>query len=159
MPLNLATSIFGMNVQQLNGSGQQIWVFFMISVAALLITGGLWRLVTHKAVLWYKERPAFKPALDEKECKSQEYGLLLRVAMLVWLDRNGLTSWMSKSGAGAAILTNSNVKLISSRQLRLPARSACDHVFTFSSSFESAYDHGAFSSKLRKMAIWSWPLG
>ena len=103
MPLNLATSIFGMNIQQLNGSGQQIWVFFTTAVAALLVTGGSWLfsniLATHKAMLWYKERAAAKKALNE-ELKSREYGLPLRIAMLVWLVRNGHTLWMWKSGAG-----------------------------------------------------------
>ena len=53
-----------MNIQQLNGSGQQIWIFTMTALAALIITGSSWllshRLITHEAVKWYKKRVAAK---------------------------------------------------------------------------------------------------
>lgn len=44
VPLNLASSIYGMNIQQLNGSGQSVWVFVVTAVVALLITAGTWYL-------------------------------------------------------------------------------------------------------------------
>lgn len=47
VPLNLATSIFGMNLQQLNNNGQQIWVFIITAVAAILVTAGLWFCFEH----------------------------------------------------------------------------------------------------------------
>ena len=157
VPLNLATSLFGMNIQQLNGSGQQIWVFFVTAVAALLFTGGSWlyvdRLATHKAMLWYKERAAAKKVLDE-ERKSQKYGLLLRLAMLVWLVRNRHTLWMWKSGAWAAILTNNNTQVKNYG----PARSACDYVSVFSSPREPRADV-AFSWQVGNQNTWSTPLG
>ncbi|KAF6218137.1 hypothetical protein HO133_006096 [Letharia lupina] len=105
VPLNLATSIFGMNIQQLNHNGQNLWVFFVTAVVALLVTGGSW-VCSKKAMAWYKERAAVSRAYAKKEGK-QEYGLLLRMAMLVWLVRNGHTAWMWKSGAWLAILMNS----------------------------------------------------
>ena len=37
VPLSLATSIFGMNVQQINSTGNQIWVFIVVAVALSLI--------------------------------------------------------------------------------------------------------------------------
>ena len=165
VPLNLATSMFGMNIQQLNGSGQQIWVFFTTAVAALLVTGGSWlcsnRLTTHKAILWYKERAAAKKALDE-ERKSQKYSLLLRIAMLVWLVRNGHTLWMWKSGVGAAILTNNNAVRNTRASIffdRGPARSACDYVSTFSSPSDHPWKEYAFNTNPYDMVIWSTPLG
>ncbi|KAI4178271.1 MAG: hypothetical protein LQ346_007503 [Caloplaca aetnensis] len=42
VPLNLATSIFGMNLEQLNASGQQLRVFFVTAISALLVTGSVW---------------------------------------------------------------------------------------------------------------------
>ena len=165
VPLNLATSIFGMNIEQLNGSGQQIWVFFTTAVAALLITGGSWlfsnRLATHKATLWYKERAAAKKALDE-ERESREYGLLLRLAMLVWLVRNGHTLWMWKSGAGAAILTDNNAVMKTGRygfSHHRPARSACDYVSRFSSPSENPWKKYAFDTAPFEVVTWSTPLG
>ena len=151
-----------MNIEQLNGSGQQIWVFFTTAVAALLITGGSWLcsngLATHKAMLWYKERAAAKKALNE-ESKSREYGLLLRIAMLVWLVRNGHMLWMWQSGAWAAILTNNNNQMKRNGSPwwdRGPPRSACDYVSNLSSrgdphAMDSAFSilHGTWSTSLR----------
>ena len=165
VPLNLATSIFGMNIQQLNGSGQQMWVFFTTAVAALLVTGGSWLfsrgLTTHKAMLWYKERTAAKKALNE-ERKSGEYGLLLRIAMLVWLVRNGHTLWMWRSGAWAAILTNNtrmnfgiNIWIRGSHE---EPRSACDYVSTFSSLSKPSRHDRLFSLDPLFMVTWSTPL-
>lgn len=111
VPLNLATSIFGMNIKQLNHSGQSLWVFFVTAVVALLVTGGSWACSKsgYKAMAWYKERAAVSRAYAKKGEK-QEYGLLLRMAMLVWLVRNGHTAWMWKSGAWLAIPMNSKTR-------------------------------------------------
>lgn len=164
VPLNLATSLFGMNIQQLNGTGQQIWVFFITAVAALLIAGCSWlcsdRLTAHEAIIWYKERAAAKkPTQISEELKNQEYGLLLRIAMLVWLVRNGHVVWMWKSGAWAAILTNSNACSTPRRQVWQPARSACYYVSKYSSPGHSSYVELAFSLKPRYLVTWSTPLG
>lgn len=120
-----------MNIQQLNGSGQNLWAFFMTAVTALLVTGGSWlfsnRLSTQrsKALVWYKERAPAKRTENERGEK-REYGLPIRVAMLVWLVRNGFTTWMLKSGAGIAILINSNV-LVHEDGVRAN-ETACDYV-------------------------------
>ena len=42
VPLNLATSIFGMNLQQLNQSGRSIWSFLVTAIVSLLVTGSIW---------------------------------------------------------------------------------------------------------------------
>lgn len=156
VPLNLATSIFGMNIQQLNGSGQKLWVFFATAVAALLITGGSWLcsncIATHRSVMWYRERAAVKKANDKKS-KSQEYGLLLRIAMLVWLVRDGHLSWMWKTGAWAAILTNSNT----ARHPRCnPERAtACDYVSKYNPrTHEPTHYFPTYSQEVE----WSTPL-
>lgn len=115
VPLNLATSIFGMNIQQLNKSGQNLWVFFVTAVVALLVTGGswLWSKSIYKAMLWYKlwykQRPASHSTRNTRT-QRREYGLLLRMAMLVWLVRDGHSYWMWNSGAWLAILIGSEVE-------------------------------------------------
>ena len=110
-------------------------------------------------MLWYKERVAAKKVRDE-ERKSQEYGLLLRMAMLVWLVRNRHTLWMWKSGACAAILTNNNAHM--ERDARLnwwpeaSARSACDYVSKFSHTVRAA--ENPFSTSPNHFVTWSTPL-
>ena len=110
VPLNLSTSIFGMNIQQLNHNGQSLWVFFVTAVVDLLVTCGSWFCSNsaYKAMAWYKERATISSP-DEKTEKRREYGFPLRIAMLVWLVRNGHTAWMWKTGAWLAILMNSKV--------------------------------------------------
>lgn len=152
VPLNLATSIFGMNIQQLNGSGQKLWVFFTTAVAALLITGGSWLIPNLKAVVWYRKRAAAKKADDEK-WNGEEYGLLLRMTLLVWLLRGGFKTWMWESGAWAAILTNSKTEcysLVYSDHL-----TACNYV----SRYSSADVAENFSTRSPDLEIaWSTPL-
>ena len=141
VPINLATSIFGMNIQQLNGNGQNIWVFFTTAVIALVITGGSWFSSNHvakgkaEAVAWYKERALAKQLNDKTEAKS-EYSLLLRMAMLVWLVRNGHKAWMWHSGAWIAILIDSKVPAKQSPGIYIyeddPDGLACKYVSEYS---------------------------
>ena len=57
MPINLATSIFGMNLQQLNQSGQNLWSFVVTALASLLVTAFLWFcLELYNSVVDYKRR-------------------------------------------------------------------------------------------------------
>ena len=95
IPLNLATSIFGMNIKQLNQTGQNIWVFFLTTIVALLVTDGSWICFdsTYKAVEWYRERVVAK-RVEEKRVRKGIYGVPVRLAMLIWLVRNGHKKWM-----------------------------------------------------------------
>ena len=140
-----------MNIQQLNRSGQPMSVFLATALALLLMTGGSWlcstRLATHKAVTWYKERAAANKAFNETG-NSQEYGLLLRLTMLVWLVRNGHSYWMWRSGAWGAILTDSKT----GRAQPDRYRTACEYVSEFSSpELQRAY----FELDDEPMATWS----
>ena len=138
VPLNLATSIFGMNVQQLNQNGQNIWVFFVTAFVALLVTGGSWVVSNwiYKVMSWYKKLVARSAANDNKDEK-RIYDLPHRVAMLIWLVHNGHTDWMFMTGAWLAILINSKVK---SRDVAITEKeclgkyAACDYVWAVSSS-------------------------
>ncbi len=42
VPINLATSIFGMNLQELNQSGQTIGSFLVTALVSLLVTDFMW---------------------------------------------------------------------------------------------------------------------
>lgn len=57
IPLNLASSIFGMNVQEINSTGWHIWVFVLTAVIAVTISILgllLWRILTNRPR--YRER-------------------------------------------------------------------------------------------------------
>ena len=160
VPLNLAASIFGMNIQQLNGSGQKLWVFFTTAVAALLITGGSWlcsnHLANHEAVSWYRERATAKQAeakkaKDDEAWAKREYGLLLRIAMLVWLVRNGRKAWLWNSRAWIAIAVDSNAR----GEMRAVADevTACEYVWIHSRP-GSDYDYW-FPRGPRQAVTWS----
>lgn len=52
VPINLATSIYGMNLQQLNHTGQNAWSFILTVLVSLFVTGLLWfSLVQYNSVI------------------------------------------------------------------------------------------------------------
>ncbi|KAG6997601.1 hypothetical protein G7Y79_00039g075630 [Physcia stellaris] len=60
VPLNLATSIFGMNIQQLNRNGQPIWVFLVTTIVAVWVTSFVWFAIEQRMgyLTWRKEMSA-----------------------------------------------------------------------------------------------------
>ncbi|KAL8951915.1 MAG: hypothetical protein Q9222_002134 [Ikaeria aurantiellina] len=104
VPLNLATSIFGMNLQQLNANGQPLRVFIITAVLALFFTGAAWFSVDqfNGWTTWRHTEPTH---YDHRTRTS--FALTVRMSMLWWLIRNGHFTWMRKSGAGLCILINS----------------------------------------------------
>lgn len=105
-----------MNIQQLNGSGQAVWVFVVTAITALLITAGIWYL--SEAANTYRHWHRKCAELDTTRI-SHRYGATIgikqpnfdmaeRVAMIVWLQRKGYLSWMRDTGAGWKILLNSS---------------------------------------------------
>ena len=118
VPLNLATSIFGMNLSELNGSGKNIWVFLCTATVALLTTGALWYVLKeiNNYLRWRKGLHYVKDG----------FTLGPRIGMLVWLQQHGHTGWMWESGAWWRLLINSD-----SREwcpIEVGGRSACEIV-------------------------------
>ena len=108
VPLNLATSFFGMNLQQLNGSGHDVWVFAVTAVVTLAITGGSWFLTVQiNSYLKWRKRSYNEPYNGETQ-----FTLAVRLALLAYLILNGHTSWMFISGAWWRILTNHKSRLV-----------------------------------------------
>ena len=93
-----------MNIQQINGSGHNIWTFAVTSVVALLVTGLTWYSIEEinkvRVVLRKIDKDRFKG--------SPEYSLAFRVFMLWWLVLDGHLSWSWKTRAWSQILGNSN---------------------------------------------------
>ena len=89
-----------MNLQQLNQSGQNLWVFVLTGVVALLVTGSAWWCV--ELITNYKGWPRKGSTEDSRRNKR----LVFRLALLVWLVKNGHTTWMRRTGAWLCILSN-----------------------------------------------------
>ena len=106
VPLNLASSIFGMNIQQLNDSGQSLKTFLVTAVVILLLTGGLWLCIAEvNGYLSWSQRPR-RMAL-EWSLPRPAYNIAVRVRLLIWLYRHGHWTWARTTKAWWYILVNS----------------------------------------------------
>ena len=127
-----------MNLQQLNQSGQNLWIFVLTGVTALLVTGLSWLCV--EAITNYKGWPKEGSTDDSRRNES----LAFRLALLVWLVKNGHTTWMWRSGAWLCILSNDKLgKFVATAFVYLqdlstgffpppdfpPPEKACDYVY------------------------------
>ena len=118
VPLNLATSIFGMNLSELNGSGKNIWAFLCTATVALLTTGALW-LVLEEVNSYLRWRRGIHNV-------KERFALGQRIGMLVWLQQHGHTGWMWESDAWWRLLISSSSRAWS--PMEVEGLSACDIV-------------------------------
>ena len=94
-----------MNIQQLNSSGQSIKTFIMTAVVMLLLTGGSWLCIEEiNGYYSWLRRP--KRSTPVQALTRQTYNITVRVAMLVWLYRNGHWSWVRTTTAWWYILAD-----------------------------------------------------
>lgn len=89
------TSIFGMNIEQLNGNGQHVRVFIFTAVVALTITGGSWFVI--EQVSSYRKWQ--RRSSGENYDGNTKFSLAVRLAMIVLLLSKGHAVWMVESGA------------------------------------------------------------
>lgn len=129
VPLNLATSVFGMNLEQLNGSGQHLRVFIITAVSLLAVTGGSWFLIeqTNSYTKWQQR------SLDELYDGQTQFALGVRLALLIWLISQGHTYWMFTSGAWWRIMANHESRMFHTHlpQLDNGRLNACELVSKF----------------------------
>ena len=128
IPLNLATSVFGMNLQQLNRSGASIGVFLSTAGILLFVTGVSWLVLegVQDVRAWFR-----RPEQDKYRIASENPGISLRLYMFWWLSRNGLFVWMVRTGAGWCLLINSSTGFQPSESLfDASGHTACDFVVT-----------------------------
>ena len=109
VPLNMATSVFGMNLQQLNGSGKTLSAFFATAIIALLLTGLTWIVLEQIKELqqWRQDLEQEREILQDKPDDRLTLALSVRLAMVAWLIWKGRVGWMLRSRAAWCILTNS----------------------------------------------------
>ncbi|KAL8851794.1 MAG: hypothetical protein Q9221_003308 [Calogaya cf. arnoldii] len=111
VPLTLTTSIYGMNLQQLNGSGQTVWVFVVTAVIALLITAGTWYVseTANSYRGWHRRRAEYwDRVMINLNVKQPDFNVAERAAMIVWLLNNQYFLWMRSTGAWWKIVLNSS---------------------------------------------------
>ena len=140
-----------MNIQQINGSGHNIWIFLVTAIIALLVTAITWYLIEetnhtrfwqqNNIISWQQDIPDQKPSL-----KKSEYNLGVRVFMLLWLVIAGHLRWTIKSGALRAVLTKSDAKFLrgwSGGLFKPPSGfenwTACEYVHFFMNPHSSRY--------------------
>ena len=105
VPLNLATSVFGMNLQQLNHSGTSIEVFLGTAGILLFVTGVSWLFLEGLQ----NARVLLRRLIEDKSSvASGDPSIFVRLFLIWWLSRNGLFKWMIYTGAGWCLLINSS---------------------------------------------------
>ena len=111
VPLNLATSIFGTNLQQLNESGQHVWVFVVTAVLALFLTSAVWIAIVlcRDYRQWREQLQA--PSREEWVKRERQYSFVIRTAILLLIVKKGYRRWLWVSGAWIRILTNERINL------------------------------------------------
>lgn len=127
VPLNLATSIFGMNLSELNGSGQELWVFLTTAVIALVITGVSWFLIeeVYNYLRWQR---SYDNRMRQKRGHDPRVRLTIgaRMSMLALLWKYEHKNWLWRSGAWWRILTNNSSQL--SEPTQADELNACEYV-------------------------------
>lgn len=101
IPVSLATSIYGMNLQQINQTGHDIWAFVITAVAIVVVALLAWALSLLINSAWTNWRD------PRRYYPSREYDSFWhRCKMIVYLFLQGHTVWMIKTGGLLALLTN-----------------------------------------------------
>lgn len=111
VPLNTVTSIFGMNIQQINDSGHNIWIFAVTSLIALLFTGTMWYLIESINAVKNELRDIFREYAQqgpsaERVRGSKNYSLGLRLRLLTYYIKNSRCAWREKCIVSIRILVN-----------------------------------------------------
>lgn len=126
IPLNLATSIFGMNIEQLNGNGQHLHVFIITALVALVVTGGSW-FVIEQVNSYNKWR---RTNGERQHNRKTQFSLAVRFALIKFLVLHRHTRWMFKSGAWWRLIVNHSSRHIYGPDGENAELTACDYVST-----------------------------
>ena len=99
-----------MNLQQLNQSGQHVWVFVLTAVLALVLTFTLWIIIVlyRDYRQWCDQMQA--PPEEEWVKREKRYSFVIRIAILSLTVKIGYGRWLWVSGAWIRILTNERIK-------------------------------------------------
>ncbi|KAG8529032.1 uncharacterized protein KY384_006722 [Bacidia gigantensis] len=107
VPLNLATSVFGMNIQELNNSGRTLKVFFATAIIAVAVTGLIWWMIEEA-----KNFKAWRDEINQVQDVPQPHlqsscTFMIRLYMIGWLVRAKCFTWSLRTGAVFCLLRKS----------------------------------------------------
>ena len=128
-----------MNIEQLNGNGQQVWVFILTAVVALTITGGTWFVI--EQINSYRKWQ--RRSTEEQYDGNTHFSLAARLAMIVLLLSKGHTGWMFGSGAWWRVIIDHRSRYIAEYDHRNGSLTAGEYVSRYIRT--GAYEHGTVS--------------
>ena len=107
-PLNTVTSIYGMNIQQINNSGHNIGAFILTAVIVLITTAISWFTMEeiNQTKSWQKENGRTDRSQSEILDHKNHSKIGVRIFMIWWLIAHGHRKWAWKSKALLRILFN-----------------------------------------------------
>ncbi|KAI1357323.1 hypothetical protein F5Y08DRAFT_324541 [Xylaria arbuscula] len=110
VPISLSTSVFGMNIHELNENGQSLWVFLVTTVLIMAVTLIIWGTMYQ----WQKYN-----SLPRRSFRERKSGLT-RFYCFLLLIFHGHSVWAWKSGILVSLLTDGRVAFL---------RSCTDHSY------------------------------
>ncbi|KAI1128884.1 hypothetical protein F5Y10DRAFT_277093 [Nemania abortiva] len=123
VPISLSTSVFGMNIHELNENGQSLWVFILTTVLIVAATMTAW------GFMYQFQKYNSLPKIYDNEEKSWR----ARFYQLIRLVLYGHIIWTWKSGILVSLLTDGRVAFI---------RSCTEHKPTAGYGLLSHSEHG-----------------
>lgn len=152
VPLNLATSIFGMNIEQLNGNGQHLRVFIITAVVALAGTVASW-FVIEQVNSYNKWR---RRSGEEQYNRKTQFSLTVRVALITLLVLHGYARWMFISGAWWRLTVNHSSRMISVHCGQGGELTACEYVSMGITNHRKGFGSSFFfGSETAKSCYWT----
>ncbi|KAI1114574.1 hypothetical protein F5Y14DRAFT_413780 [Nemania sp. NC0429] len=104
VPVSLSTSVFGMNIHELNDSGQSLWVFILTTIVVVVATMTIWGLMYQ----FQKYNSLLRDDYPERKPWDT------KLYHLFQLVRHGHTIWAWQSGMLLSLLTDGQVGFLRS---------------------------------------------
>ncbi|GAW14488.1 hypothetical protein ANO14919_038910 [Xylariales sp. No.14919] len=105
VPISLSTSVFGMNIRELNENGQPIWVFLVTTIIIVAVTMVSW------GFMYQTQKYHSLPKDDSRREKKTPWTRLCRLLQLI---SHGHIIWAWKSGILFSLLTDGRVVFVRS---------------------------------------------
>lgn len=104
VPLSIGTSTFGMNLDELNGSGPRLWVFSLTTIVIFLLSTLLWAAISqvHK---YYRLKERFMIE-SSPQSSSMPVAWHFRLSLLFRLVTHGHIFWVWRSGIAFSLATS-----------------------------------------------------
>lgn len=105
IPISLATSFFGMNLQELNASGQPFWVFAVTAWAIFSTALFIWGILYQWTKFNHAPYRDTTPTLTLWEGSDVRINIWRRIGLVLWLLFHGHIIWCWRSGIVFSLIT------------------------------------------------------